>query len=67
MRALLPVELPDNVHSWQWAAPILYADIKQILGPTAALRALVAIIPALSGEAPALPTVKAYLKKQKAG
>jgi hypothetical protein len=63
-RALLPVHLPENVRSWEWAGPSLYVDIKEIIGPTAALRALVAAIPALTGETPALATVKAYLAKQ---
>jgi hypothetical protein len=64
VRALPEVTLPENIRSWEWAAPSLYVDIKQIIGPTAGLRALVAMIPALTGETPAFATVKAYLLKQ---
>jgi hypothetical protein len=62
--ALPPVELPDTVRGWQWAAPSLYADVEQIIGANAAGRFIVATIPLLTGEKPKLSAVATWLKKR---
>ncbi|MGO9846051.1 MAG: hypothetical protein ACLPKT_05450 [Methylocella sp.] len=65
--ALPPVDLPDNIHGWQWCAGSLFEDIRPLVGNNAAMRFLTAVIPHLSGERPSLPSVKARLKQKQVG
>jgi hypothetical protein len=64
LKAALPlVELPDQISSWKWVGPSLFADLKLVVGSNAAYRFLLLAIPLLTGERPR--DVRVWLQQQR--
>jgi hypothetical protein len=63
--ALPALTLSQTVSGWHWVAPSLFADLLPLLGSSASVRFLAAVIPLLSGEHPKAAAIEVWLRQRK--